>query len=134
MTFKRISFLKYIEHHLQLNPTADRRDLEMKLKRVLQDHQNGITCHCRDDIWAIGSAFPGNGCFTFLTGEHLPYDDYELHTAHHRSSDRKGQVHIDDLDPDDIHGLFDDEGYKINTDLMKKPGLCLLGTSIKPTQ
>jgi hypothetical protein len=26
----------------------------------------------------------------------------------------------------DINGLYDDDGTKINTDLIKKPGLCLL--------
>ncbi len=30
------------------------------------------------------------------------------------------------MDPSEIHGLFDDDGYKIKTELIKKPSLCLL--------
>jgi hypothetical protein len=36
-----------------------------------------------------------------------------------------GQRHIDQMDKTQIHGFFDDDGYEINTELIKKPPLCL---------
>jgi hypothetical protein len=29
------------------------------------------------------------------------------------------------MDVNDIHGFFDDDGYEINTELIKKPSLCV---------
>lgn len=36
-----------------------------------------------------------------------------------------GQRHIDQIDKTQIHGFFDDDGCEINTELIKKPPLCL---------
>ena len=32
---------------------------------------------------------------------------------------------IDDLRPGKVAGLFDDEGYEVNSELIRKPSLCL---------
>ncbi len=125
MGFKKITFEKYIELHLKHNPTDKRSDLEKNLKNALKDYENGIKCSCGNDIWVIGSASAGNGCFTCITGESMPVDDYELEPAIKKHDNKKGQRHIDDMKPSEIHGFFDDDGYEINTNLIKKPTLCL---------
>jgi len=40
---------------------------------------------------------------------------------------RKSHRHIDKVKPIEIHGFFDDDGYGINSDLIKKPSLYLTG-------
>lgn len=125
MGFKSISLNKYISLHLQNNPKENKREVEKQLNRALMDYQNRVKCACGNNIWVIGSAFIGNGCFTCITGEDHPKDDYELESALPKAQNRHGQKNIDDLKPEEIHGLFDDDGFKINTELIKKPGLCL---------
>lgn len=125
MGFKKISIDNYIELHLKNNPTLDKADLERRLLSALEDHKNGVTCSCGNDIWVIGSALVGNSCFTCITGESSPTDDYEIEHAIKKRENRKGQRHIDHINPNEIHGLFDDDGYEINIDLIKKPSLCL---------
>ncbi|GAI67457.1 unnamed protein product, partial [marine sediment metagenome] len=48
-----------------------------------------------------------------------------LKSAIKKSENKKGRRHIDDIDPTQIAGFFDDDGYEINTELIKKPTLCL---------
>ncbi len=125
MKFKKISIEKYIELHLKHNPTENKSDVEKRLKKALGDYQNGVKCSCGNDIWVIGSASSGNGCFTCITGESMPNDDYEIDQAIKKRENRKGQRHIDNINPGEIHGFFDDDGYEINNDLIQKPSLCL---------
>jgi hypothetical protein len=125
MGFKRISIDKYIKLHLKNNPTENKVDLESRLKNALKDYQEGVKCSCGNDIWVIGSASVGNSCFTCITGESMPIDDYEIHSAIIKRENKKGQRHIDEIKPTEIHGFFDDDGYEINSDLIKKPTLCL---------
>ena len=125
MPFKKISLQNYIKIHLKSNPSENKANLEKKLKSSLKDHKNGVKCSCGNDIWVIGSAFVGNSCFTCITGESMPTEDYELEGAIKKRENRKGERHIDNMKPTEIHGFFDDDGYEIKTDLIKKPGLCL---------
>jgi hypothetical protein len=39
---------------------------------------------------------------------------------------KKGRRHIDTMDKSLIHGFFDDDGFEINAELIKKPSLCLI--------
>jgi hypothetical protein len=125
MGFVPISIEKYIKKHIESNPAEDKTDLRKRLNSALRDYQNGVKCSCGNDIWVIGSAAVGNSCFTCITGESLPIDDYEIDSAIKKRKNRKGQRHINDIKPSEIHGFFDDDGYEINTDLIKKPSLCL---------
>ena len=90
MAFKKISIEKYIELHLKNNPKENKADLLKKLNNALKDYQNGIKCSCGNDIWVIGSAFMGNSCFTCITGESIPTDDYELDSAIKKRENKKG--------------------------------------------
>lgn len=125
MAFKKISLEKYIELHLINNPTEHKADLEKRLINALEDFKNGIKCSCGNDIWIIGSASLGNGCFTCITGESMPINDFEIDSAIKKRENREGQRHINDIPPTEIHGFFSDDGYEINMDLIKKPTLCL---------
>ena len=125
MGFTKISIEKYIELHLKNNPSENKTDVEKKLKRALKDYENGVKCSCGNDIWVIGSAFVGNSCFTCITGESEPTEDYEIDSAIKKRTNITGRRHIDDMKPSEIHGLFDDDGYEINSNLIEKPSLCL---------
>jgi hypothetical protein len=126
MGFKKISIEKYMELHLKSNPSENKNDLEKRLKSALKEYKKGIKCLCGNDIWVIGSAFVGNSCFTCITGESEPTDDYEIDLAIKKQANREGQKHIDKMKPNEIHGFFDDDGYKISSELIKKPSLCLI--------
>lgn len=125
MAFIPISIDNYLKKHLKSNPTDKEVEVREKLKTALSDYKNGVKCQCGNDIWVIGAAFVGNNCFTCITGESEPSDDYEIDSAIQKTKSKKGQRHIDDIDPTKIAGFFDDNGHEIIADLIKKPGLCL---------
>ncbi len=125
MGFIPISIEKYIKKHLKSNPKEKEKDVRASLQRALKDYQDGKKCSCGNDIWVIGSASTGNMCYTCITGEGFPEDDYEIDTAIIKRENKKGRRHINDIDPTKICGMFDDDGYEINADLIKKPSLCL---------
>ncbi len=127
MGFIPISIGKYIEVHLKSNPSEKEPDLRKNLNAALKAYSDGVKCSCGNDIWVIGSAAVGNSCFTCITGDSFPEDDYEIETAtKKRDPEKKGRRHIDDMDPTKIAGFFTDDGYEINVDLIKKPSLCLI--------
>jgi hypothetical protein len=98
--------------------------LRNRLNDALQAFKNGKKCHCGNDIWVIGSASVGYSCFTCITGEGYPTDDYEIDSAIIKDS-KKGRRNINDMDPTEIHGIFDDDGFEIDPDQIKKPSLCV---------
>ena len=125
MGFVPISIDKYIKKHLESNPSDNEKDLREHLNSALADYTKGVKCSCGNDIWVIGSAFAGNSCFTCITGESQPDSDYEIDSAIRKRENKKGKRHIDQMDKSQIHGFFDDDGYEINTELIKKPSLCI---------
>lgn len=126
MGFVKISVRKYVKLHLRNNPSENKTKLELRLYQALKDYNNGVKCSCGNDIWVIGSAVAGNSCYSCITGESTPSGDYEIDSAINKRQNIKRGKHIDDMDPDKIFGFFDDDGYKINMDLIKKPDLCLI--------
>ncbi|MFM9838003.1 MAG: hypothetical protein ACKVOQ_07045 [Cyclobacteriaceae bacterium] len=125
MVFLAISMNDYLKKHLASNPSENEDDLRKRLNVALADYQNKVKCDCGNDIWVIGSASVGNSCFTCITGESEPTDDYEIDLAINKRKSKKGARHIDDIDPTKIAGFFTDDGYEVNMDLIKKPTLCL---------
>lgn len=125
MGFIPISINSYIKMHLENNPGEIEKDLKDRINKALADYKRGFKCTCGNDIWVIGSASIGNGCFSCITGESYPKDDYEIDTAINKKESNKGRRHIDEIPPSKIAGFFNDEGYEINTDLIKKPSLCI---------
>ncbi len=125
MNFTPISIDNYIRIHLKNHPNETEENVRKLINASLTDYLNKVKCSCGNDIWVIGSAFVGNKCFTCITGEAFPTHEYELDCAIKKSENKTGLRHIDDMDPSKICGFFDDDGYEINVDLIKKPTICL---------
>lgn len=125
MGFVPISIDKYVKKHMESNPFDNEKELRKHLNSALTDYNRGVKCSCGNDIWVIGSAFAGNRCFTCITGESQPDSDYEIDSAIEKRQNNKGRRHIDLIDKLKINGFFDDDGYEINTELIKKPSLCI---------
>jgi len=125
MGFIPITINSYIKKYLKNNLGENEKDLRKRLNSALADYKKGIKCSCGNDIWVIGSASVGNSCFTCITGESYPIDDYEIESAINKGENTKDRRHIDKISPSKIAGFFDDDGYKINSDLIKKPSLCI---------
>ena len=79
--FTPISFEGYIKRHLEANPDSNRQEIETGLRSALADYKAGVKCGCGNPIWVIGSAVVGNACFTCITGEAVPNDDFEIREA-----------------------------------------------------
>jgi len=126
MGFISISINKYVEKHLKNNPSENEMDLRKRLDSAIEAYQNGVRCSCGNDIWVVGSASLGNSCFTCITGESQPNEDYEIDLAIKKRESTQGRKNIEEMDKTQIKGFFDDDGYEINSDLTKKPSLCLI--------
>lgn len=79
--FTPISIDEFIKSTIKHNPKECPKEMRRGLLRALQAYKKGITCHCGNEIWVAGSAFVGNSCFTCITGEAYPDDDYEINEA-----------------------------------------------------
>ncbi|MEQ8765324.1 MAG: hypothetical protein RL885_15420 [Planctomycetota bacterium] len=78
MSFVPIEIDAFIDLHVKSNPGEDPADLKSRLTQALADRQAGETCDCGEPIWVIGSAVARYACFTCITGEAVPDDDYEI--------------------------------------------------------
>lgn len=76
--FVPISIARYVPLHMKSNPKDKRADLEVALRESLDAAERAECCDCGQPIWALGSAIVGRGCFTCITGEGSPSDDYEI--------------------------------------------------------
>ncbi|MEP7376033.1 MAG: hypothetical protein ABI675_21735 [Chitinophagaceae bacterium] len=76
--FAPISIEGYVRLHLKNNPKEDAKQLEKGLQKALAYALSGKTCSCGNPIWVIGAAHAGYSCFTCITGEATPDDDYEI--------------------------------------------------------
>lgn len=82
MGFTPITFDKYVELHMKANPGEDRNRFVRQLHQTLAAFKAGARCfHCGAPIWVIGSSQTGLACFTCITGEADPSEDYELQEA-----------------------------------------------------
>jgi len=106
MPFTPITINKYVKKHLESNPSEVEKELRKSLKAALKSYKNGEKCSCGNDIWVIGSAAVGNSCFTCITGEGHPSDDYEIDEAITKRENITGRKHIDDMEPTQIAGFF----------------------------
>ena len=76
--FTPIGLEDYIELHLRANPGTDRADLSARLRHAVRAYRKGVRCRCGNPIWIIGSAETGLACFTCITGDAAPDNDYEI--------------------------------------------------------
>ena len=76
--FTPISIARYVKLHAASNPGTDVVELSRHLRQVLEAKTAGEHCQCGKPIWVIGSAQVGLGCFTCITGDAVPDNDYEV--------------------------------------------------------
>ncbi|MGH7847428.1 MAG: hypothetical protein ACREQW_19955 [Candidatus Binatia bacterium] len=76
--FTRIRLQDYVQLHLRANPGAKRADVIERLQYAMDAYRKDVRCQCGESIWIIGSAEVGLACFTCITGEAVPDDDYEI--------------------------------------------------------
>ena len=119
-----ISIDQFVKIHLKKNPNEKENVLRVRLEAALDDYNKGIKCNCGKDIWIVGSATAPFGCFSCITGKDHPRGDYEIDSALDKR-DKDGRRHIDEMDPCKISGMFDDDGFEINPDSIRKPSLCM---------
>ncbi len=126
MSFIPISIDSYIKKHISNNPNENEKKLRECLNSALADYEKGVKCSCGNALWVVGSATVGNSCYTCITGNRYPNDDYEIETAIVRSEKVFGRRHIDDIPRDQIAGFFDDDGYEVTIDSVEKAPLCII--------
>jgi hypothetical protein len=81
MGFVPIKLSDYVDLYLRSNRSETRDQVTRRLQSALAGYKAGSRCHCGAQIWVVGSAEAGNACFTCLTGESGPSQDYELAEA-----------------------------------------------------
>jgi hypothetical protein len=86
MGFKPIQLRDYVRLYLKSNHGASAEAVTARLQAALAAHQAGERCHCGEPIWVVGSAEAGRACFTCITGEADPSDDYEIAEACDKAS------------------------------------------------
>ena len=86
--FTPISLKRYVKLHVRANPDTDWDDLVRRLRAAMDADARGVLCRCGIRIWIIGSAEVGLACFTCITGEPFPDDDYEILPNHKQGHNR----------------------------------------------
>jgi Zn finger protein HypA/HybF involved in hydrogenase expression len=81
MGFVPIKIPDYVRLHLRNNRGETADAVTKRLQSALDAYQAGSRCQCGAPIWVIGSAEAGNACFTCITGESDPSEDYEIAEA-----------------------------------------------------
>lgn len=77
--FSPISIEDYLDRHMQSTPNQNREEMRASIEEMIQFHKEGGRCSCGREIWVVGSATAGwPGCFSHITGEAYPNDDYEI--------------------------------------------------------
>ena len=79
--FIPIKFDDYVARHLKNNPGTPRKEITDALKDALQAYRRGKKCACGEPLWVIGSAVAGHACFTCITLEATPDNDFEIDEA-----------------------------------------------------
>ena len=86
MSFVPIKLYDYVRLHLKSNRGDSAKEVTARLQSAFKAHKAGVRCHCGEPIWVIGSAVAGNACFTCITGEADPSENYEIAEACYKRS------------------------------------------------
>lgn len=76
--FHPISVKAYVELFVRDNPGESKRAVEERLRNALSYALAGAKCACGNPLWVVGAAEARLFCFTCITGEAMPDDDYEI--------------------------------------------------------
>ena len=78
LPFVPIEVEDYVRLHMEHNPDEDPGGLRARLREALAAWKAGDSCDCGSPIWVVGSATAGHACFTCITMQAVPDDDYEI--------------------------------------------------------
>ena len=78
MGFIPIGIGKYVQLHVKVNPDEIPKELLARLRSCVSDALAGARCSCGAPIWVVGSVSAEYACFTCITGEAFPVEDYEI--------------------------------------------------------
>lgn len=78
MSFVPIGVNEYVKLHVKANPDEKASEVLARFRRCISDALAGARCFCGAPIWVVGSVSAGHGCFTCITGEAYPSEDYEI--------------------------------------------------------
>ena len=82
MAFVPIEIDEFVGLQIKENPSDAPADLTARLETALDAFRRDQRCECGGFMWVIGSALLGGStCFTCITGEADPSDDYEIAEA-----------------------------------------------------
>jgi hypothetical protein len=81
MGFVPIELSEYVRGFLRTSRGESADAVTKRLQSALDAYQAGSRCHCGAPIWVIGSSEAGNACYTCITGELDPSEDYEIAEA-----------------------------------------------------
>jgi len=90
MGFVPIGLREYVRVYLKNNRVQAAAEVTARLQTTLAAYKAGARCRCGAPIWVIGSAETGNACFTCITGESDPSQDYEIAEACDKDFVRSG--------------------------------------------
>ena len=76
--FTYISIDNFIKKTLRKTSNLNSQELKKSLNEFKVCKLKGEMCNCGNEIWIIGSAYSGKGCFTCFTGESDCSGDYEI--------------------------------------------------------
>jgi len=76
--FVPIGIREYAKLHVKANPDENPSELLARLRSCVSDALKGARCQCGAPIWVVGSVAVGYACFTCITGEAFPSEDYEI--------------------------------------------------------
>ena len=95
MSFVPIKLGDYVRLFLKSNRGENAKAVTARLRSALEAYQAGERCDCGEPIWVVGSAEAGHSCFTCITGEADPSEDYEIAEACYKASvpSRGGRRH-----------------------------------------
>ncbi len=79
--FNPITIDRYVALHVEANPGDKPAEIRAALADALAAFKRGERCECGEPLWVIGSASSGHACFTCITGEAVPDEDYEIDEA-----------------------------------------------------
>jgi len=89
MGFVPLSLRDYVRLYLKSNRGSKEADITARLRSTFEAYKAGARCSCGEPIWVIGSAEVGHMCFTCITGEAYPSEDYEIAEACGRGWNRR---------------------------------------------
>ena len=76
--FLPIGIREYATLHAKANRDENPSELLARLRSCVSDALQGARCQCGAPIWVVGSVSAGYACFTCITGESFPSEDYEI--------------------------------------------------------